>query len=219
MRRILYVSGFGPNTRARDLAYEFERYGPLVRCDIPIPKGTSATSSAYAFVEFRSSRDADEAYHDMYDRKIDGYRIGVQWAKNPPSAIWRNGAPTHNVPPPPRRRSRSPRRESRDDYPPRRRSSRDRDYERRRSRSRSPRRDDRPRYRERERTPERSRRDERDYDRDREREKDHRPRTPPPPARTPPPKIARTPPPRYEERMENGDRAKDIRARTPPMEN
>lgn len=40
---VLYVSGFSSNLRAKDLAWEFERYGRLVRCDIPAPKGPSAT--------------------------------------------------------------------------------------------------------------------------------------------------------------------------------
>ncbi|KAI0692317.1 hypothetical protein BC835DRAFT_1357620 [Cytidiella melzeri] len=110
MPRILFVSGFHPATRARDLAHEFERYGALIRCDVPAPRNPNAHSNPYAFVEFRSTRDAEDAYYDMHGRIFEGSRISIQWAKNPPSSVWRQDKRS-----PPRRgdrdRSRSPRRE------------------------------------------------------------------------------------------------------------
>ncbi|KAL1932291.1 hypothetical protein VTP01DRAFT_9347 [Rhizomucor pusillus] len=118
MRTTLFVAGFGSRIRARDLAYEFERYGRLVRCDIPAPK--SYSSKPYAFVEFEDPRDADDAFNEMHGRRIDGYTLSVQWARNAPSASWRfeRGSP------PPRRhpRSPSPRRYGRYGPPPRGRS-------------------------------------------------------------------------------------------------
>ncbi|KAG2229920.1 hypothetical protein BDF21DRAFT_414143 [Thamnidium elegans] len=101
MRTTLFVAGFGARTRARDLAYEFERYGRLVRCDIPAPK--SFTAKVYAFVEFEDPHDAEDAFNEMHGRRIDGYTISVQWARNAPSASWRLGGPTTppNPPPPP----------------------------------------------------------------------------------------------------------------------
>jgi len=133
-RTILYVRGFHPSTRARDLAYEFERYGPLVRCDIPAPR-THSGSNPYAFVEFRSYHHAEDAYSDMHGRHFEGYRLTVEWAKKLPSSLWRTGGRAVSPPRRPyaRDRSRSPRRGDRD-------FDRDRDRDRRdrkRSRSRS----------------------------------------------------------------------------------
>ncbi|KAG9323618.1 hypothetical protein KVV02_006907 [Mortierella alpina] len=104
----LFVSGFSFRTRARDLAYEFERYGPLVRCDIPAPRNNS--SKAYAFVEFEDYRDCEDAYYEMRDFRFDGYRLDVQYAKNNPSSSWRyeHGGGRRRSRTPPRRRSPSP---------------------------------------------------------------------------------------------------------------
>ncbi|ORX49487.1 RNA-binding domain-containing protein [Hesseltinella vesiculosa] len=98
----LHVAGFSSHIRARDLAYEFERFGPLVRCDIPAPKNPK--SVPFAFVEFEDPRDAVDAFNDMHGFEIDGCRISVQWAKSAPSPSWRLGRSDRSPP----RRYRSP---------------------------------------------------------------------------------------------------------------
>ncbi|KAG4438694.1 hypothetical protein IFR05_005821 [Cadophora sp. M221] len=141
----LYVTGFGPGTRARDLAYEFERYGRLVRCDIPAPR--TAQSRLFAFVEYESRRDADDAYHEMHNKRLArDDLLKIEWARTPPSASWRfdTGRERERAPAgrrtSPRRGGRSPSpRRGRGDYSPRKDERRDRDYDRRdRDRSRSP---------------------------------------------------------------------------------
>ncbi|KAI0201932.1 hypothetical protein F4808DRAFT_459320 [Astrocystis sublimbata] len=148
----LYVTGFSQGTRARDLAYEFERYGRLVRCDIPAPR--SASSRLFAFVEYEDRRDADDAYHEMHNKRLGRDDIlKIEWARTPPSASWRfdsgrdrDGRDRGRGGRSPRRgRSPSPRRSTRE-YSPRkddrRDRDRDRDYDRERrdtrDRSRSP---------------------------------------------------------------------------------
>ncbi|KAK2861277.1 hypothetical protein FQN49_004363 [Arthroderma sp. PD_2] len=162
----LYVTGFGHGTRARELAYEFERYGRLVRCDIPAPR--TASSRLFAFVEYESRRDADDAYHEMHNKRIGRDDVlKIEWARTPPSASWRfdSGRDRRRDRTPPRRGHRSPSpRRGRADYSPRKEDRRDRDFDRRdRDRSRSP--DDRERERERDRDT-RDDRDRRDGERE-----------------------------------------------------
>jgi hypothetical protein len=120
-------------------------YGRLVRCDIPAPR--SASSRLFAFVEYEDRRDADDAYHDMHNKRIGRDDVlKIEWARTPPSASWRFDRSERERGPrrsSPRRRSPSPRRR---DYSPRkddrRDRDRDRDYDRdrrdTRDRSRSP---------------------------------------------------------------------------------
>ncbi|KAI5300974.1 hypothetical protein KEM55_003535 [Ascosphaera atra] len=108
----LYVTGFGHGTRARELAYEFERF---------------------AFVEYESRRDADDAYHEMHNKRIGRDDIlKIEWARTPPSASWRFDSGRER-----RHRERSPYRRGRSISPrqlressPRRESRRGRHYDR-----------------------------------------------------------------------------------------
>ncbi|KAG2196699.1 hypothetical protein INT47_009609 [Mucor saturninus] len=131
MKTTLFVAGFNSRTRARNLAYEFERYGRLVRCDIPAPK--SYSSKPYAFVEFENTRDAEDAFNEMHGRTIEGYTLSVQWARGSNSSFDPNRRTHHhhhnsnmnNAPPlNPNNtsRSRSPYRRERSSSPPRGRS-------------------------------------------------------------------------------------------------
>ncbi len=69
-RRILFVHGLDTSACARDVAYEFERYGRIVRCDIPPPRDDKS-QSLYAFVEFENARDAEDAYNRLHGKRFE----------------------------------------------------------------------------------------------------------------------------------------------------
>lgn len=188
----LYVTGFSHGTRARDLAYEFERYGRLVRCDIPAPR--SASSRLFAFVEYEDRRDADDAYYEMHNKRMGRDDVlKIEWARTPPSASWRfesgrdrdrrgDGGRSGGRSPAPRRgRSPSPRRSTRD-YSPRKddRRDRDRDYDRDSRRDRDRSRSPDPRDRDRDTKDDRDDRDRRENGTNGD---DRKPLDSPPPAR------------------------------------
>ncbi|RMZ06915.1 hypothetical protein D0860_05340 [Hortaea werneckii] len=194
----LYVTGFGHGTRARDLAYEFER-PPIIQRGPPCAldaarrieslghcindiQGMDVSSAAifqrrvlpqagckFAFVEYESRRDADDAYYEMHNKRIGrDDLLKIEWARTPPSASWRFDAGR------PPRRERSPRGgggSRRSVTPPRRSRYDDED---RRERDYDSRRDDR--RRDRTRSPEDRDRDMKDRDREEDREREHRDR-------------------------------------------
>jgi splicing factor, arginine/serine-rich 2 len=53
------------------------RYGKLIRTDIPAMK-PGPRSIPYAFVEYRSDRDAEAAYKDMHGHYFDGMRLRIE---------------------------------------------------------------------------------------------------------------------------------------------
>ncbi|KAF8824556.1 hypothetical protein F5879DRAFT_944776 [Lentinula edodes] len=87
MLTTLFVAGLGPTTRARELGEVFERYGRIARCDIMPPKKgrTHNSNNPYAFVEFLSSRDADDALKSLNHTYVEGYLLKIAWAEHPPN--------------------------------------------------------------------------------------------------------------------------------------
>lgn len=53
------------------------RYGKLIRADIPAMK-PGPRSIPYAFIEYRSDRDAETAYKDMHGHYFDGMRLRIE---------------------------------------------------------------------------------------------------------------------------------------------
>ncbi|KAG8827352.1 hypothetical protein FRC19_003929 [Serendipita sp. 401] len=81
-RPTLFVTGFPPEVRAKDLAYQFEKYGEIVRCDVPAPAPGRITR--YAFIEYIDENDASKALSRLDGETYEGKKLIVEWAKRTP---------------------------------------------------------------------------------------------------------------------------------------
>eukprot|EP00835_Amoeboradix_gromovi_P003612 NODE_246_length_12992_cov_0.264407.p9 type:complete len:214 gc:universal NODE_246_length_12992_cov_0.264407:12846-12205(-) len=74
----IYIKNLSKTTRAKDLGVLFERFGKLIRCDVPEPR---PGQDPYAFVEFESSDDAHKAFNEMQNQDVQDYKIELAWAR------------------------------------------------------------------------------------------------------------------------------------------
>ncbi|KZT02302.1 uncharacterized protein LAESUDRAFT_730282 [Laetiporus sulphureus 93-53] len=72
MARRLYLGRLPPDTRADDVSKFFDGYGRIVDCRV---------MTGFGFVEFESSRDAEEAVHHFNGKPFMGANIVVEFAK------------------------------------------------------------------------------------------------------------------------------------------
>lgn len=66
-RNTLYVTNFSRESKAADLAPDFEHYGELIRLDIPPPR--TDDGEKYAFVEYREVEAAERAL-EMHGKQL-----------------------------------------------------------------------------------------------------------------------------------------------------
>ena len=65
----IFIAKLSPQVREKDLEYEFRRYGTIKNVEL---------KRGYAFIEYDSYKDAEDAIRDMDGRKFEGNRIVVQ---------------------------------------------------------------------------------------------------------------------------------------------
>eukprot|EP01130_Rhizamoeba_saxonica_P002392 TRINITY_DN121_c0_g1_i2.p1 TRINITY_DN121_c0_g1~~TRINITY_DN121_c0_g1_i2.p1 ORF type:complete len:224 (-),score=41.26 TRINITY_DN121_c0_g1_i2:59-730(-) len=68
----LFIGRLSYDTTSRDLEDIFYKFGPILRCSV---------KSGYAFVEFDSRRDAEDAIDELHGYRLHGRNIVIEWAK------------------------------------------------------------------------------------------------------------------------------------------
>ncbi|KAI5119942.1 hypothetical protein M0805_002131 [Coniferiporia weirii] len=74
MARRLYLGKLAPDTRSEDVSKMFEGYGRVIDVRVMTDKG-------FGFVEFESSRDAEDAVRDLNGKAFMGSNVVVEFAK------------------------------------------------------------------------------------------------------------------------------------------
>ena len=67
--RQIFIAKLSADVREKDLEYEYRRYGTIKNVEL---------KRGYAFIEYESHKDAEEAIKDMDGIKFEGNRIVVQ---------------------------------------------------------------------------------------------------------------------------------------------
>ena len=78
---VLFVCKLNPVTQDEDLELIFSRFGKIVSCEI-IRDKTSGDSLQYAFIEFSSQKECEQAYFKMDEVLIDDHRIHVDFSQS-----------------------------------------------------------------------------------------------------------------------------------------
>jgi peptidyl-prolyl cis-trans isomerase-like 4 len=78
---VLFVCKLNPVTQEEDLELIFSRFGLITSCNIVRDKQTG-DSLQYAFIEYNSKEDCENAYFQMQNALIDGRRVHVDFSQS-----------------------------------------------------------------------------------------------------------------------------------------
>jgi peptidyl-prolyl cis-trans isomerase-like 4 len=78
---VLFVCKLNPVTQDEDLELIFSRFGKIMSCEI-IRDKSSGDSLQYAFIEFSSQKECEQAYFKMDGVLIDDHRIHVDFSQS-----------------------------------------------------------------------------------------------------------------------------------------
>ncbi|ORX72631.1 hypothetical protein DL89DRAFT_80548 [Linderina pennispora] len=77
--KTLFIAGFTPDITHVALCTEFEKYGRIIRCEIPPLRGSE--SHPYAFIEYDTSTQAQEACAAIHGKTLGNSLVTVHFAQ------------------------------------------------------------------------------------------------------------------------------------------